>query len=1051
MAGVHTEVHLEDEITGYLTAEGRGWFSGTSEGYDKALALYPDDVIGWIRDSQPAYYEKIKATHNGATDGVILDRLKKSIEANGTLHVLRKGFKHVGVPGDIRMCVFKPDSTRNPDEMALYEKVRLRVVRQVHYSQSKPALSIDLVFFINGIPVATSELKTEFTQDVNAAVRQYKTERLPKDPVTKLAEPLLTPKRGAIVHFAVSDEEIYMTTALAGADTHFLPFNMGDEGAAGNPINPSGGAKTSYFWDRILERETWLDIMGRFVHIEKKEVTREDGRKENRETTVFPRFHQWDAVTKLTTSARDEGAGHNYLIQHSAGSGKSNSIMWLAHRLSSLHDDHDKKVFDLVLVLTDRNVLDVQLQATIAGYAHAAGHVWTIDSKEGAKSKKLAEALNDSQGIVIVTLQTFPYVVQQLEDNAKLAKRTYAIIADEAHSSQTGEDAKAIREILGISDDEPETIVDAEDVLTARMAKRATPKNMSYFAFTATPKAKTIEIFGTPGPDGKKHPFHVYTMQQAIQEGFILDILQNYTTYKFAYKLSQSDPKIGDKIVPKSETAKALFQSAKLHPTNIGKHVEIIVEHFRENVQHLLNGKAKAMVVCESRKAAVKYKLAMDEYISKHGYGDLKTLVAFSGEVTDPNEFPEKSFTEAKMNGISSAAIPKAFGEGGYQVLLVAEKFQTGFDQPLLSAMYVHKRLSGIAAVQTLSRLNRTYKRGNVEKTTTFVLDFVNEADEILASFKPYYKDAYLTENADPNQLLDVQSKLDATHVYDATDIDLYVEIFLKAQDPKTGPMHTKLKGALDPVVRKYNDWVAKAKESKNDEDIEQTAIFRKSMIEFVRAYNFLSQIHNYGDTEVEKRAIFYSGLSRLIHQDRDEALADASGVVVTHLSNRKTFEGKISLSDGDDGGLKPLSAIGTAKARQKQYGPLAEIIELLNELFGADVMEEDKIALVLPFDEIMTSNETVRAQAANNDLEQFLYASNFPDSLDNALLEAQDSVSDQNLRQNDAVKTIVERFFADKDVLDRFKRAYGTYFHRMVQGQREDHPGTASSDDPMR
>lgn len=1043
MAGVHTEVHLEDEIAAYLTGEGRGWLEGDATKYDKALALYPEDVIGWIADSQPAHCQKMKATHNGAADSIILERLKKSIEASGTLHVLRKGFKIVGLAGDVRMCVFKPDSTRNPDEMALHEKVRLRVVRQVRYSATN-GNSIDLVFFINGIPVATSELKTDFTQDVKSAINQYKTERLPKDPVSKLSEPLLTPKRGAIVHFAVSDEEIYMTTALAGADTHFLPFNMGDDGAAGNPINPAGGAKTSYFWERVLEREAWLDIIGRFVHIEKKEVTREDGRKENRETTVFPRFHQWDAVTKLTADARENGAGHNYLIQHSAGSGKSNSIMWLAHRLSSLHNDADQKVFDLVLVLTDRNVLDAQLQSTISGYAHAAGHVWTIDNKNESKSKKLAEALTDSQGIVIVTLQTFPFVVQQLEEAAELQGRTYAIIADEAHSSQTGEDAKAIREILGVSDDEPEKIVDAEDVLAARMAKRATPKNMSYFAFTATPKPKTIDIFGTPGPDGKKRPFHTYMMQQAIQERFILDVLQNYTTYSFAYRLAQRDPAVGGKVVPKSETAKVIAQAARLHPTNIAKHVEIVVEHFRENVQHLLDGKAKAMVVCESRKAAVKYKLAIDEYIKKQKYHDLKTLVAFSGEVMDENDWPGQSFTESKMNGISSAAIPSEFATDAYQVLLVAEKFQTGFDQPLLSAMYVHKKLAGIAAVQTLSRLNRTYKRGKIEKTTTFILDFVNKAEDILEAFKPYYRDAYLTENADPNQILDLQVKLDAADVYTQDDVDRYVPIYLAAQDPKNGPMHTRLKGALDPAVKRYNDWIAGAKESQNDEEIERTQIFRRNMVEFVRAYNFLSQIHNFGDTEVEKRALFYSGLARLIHQDRDEAIADASGVVVTHISNRKTFEGSISLMPGEDGGLKPVSAIGTAKARQKQYGSLAEIIELLNELFGADVKEEDKIALVLPFDSIMNRNEKVREQAANNDIEQFLNASDFSDVLDGALLEAESVVADSNNKQNQAVKAIVERFFNDKEVLDRFKRAYGAYYHRAVNEQKDATQGGA-------
>lgn len=1035
MAGVHTEVHLEDEIVAYLTAEGRGWQEGAPQKYDETLALYPDDVIEWIKTTQQEHYAKIKATHNGSTDALLLKRLREAIGKSSALDVLRNGFAHVGLRTSIRMCAFKPDSSRNAMESERYATVILRVVRQVRYSKTNNN-SIDLVFFINGIPVATAELKTDFTQDVNEAITEYKTKRLPKDPVSKLEEPLLKWKTGAIVHFAVSDEEIYMTTQLDGADTSFLPFNMGDDGAAGNPINPSGGAKTSYFWERILERDAWLQIMGRFVHLESKQVTRDDGRKQTRETIVFPRFHQWDAVAKLTEDAREKGPGQNYLIQHSAGSGKSNSIMWLAHRLASLHNNKDAKVFHSVIVLTDRNVLDTQLQQTITGYAHADGLVKTIASKGEAKSAKLAKALESKGGIIVVTLQTFPFVLQQLEDAKKLQGNAYAIIADEAHSSQSGEDAKELRQILGLSDEEPDEIITSEDFLNARMAKRATSKNLSFFAFTATPKSKTIDIFGTEGTDGKKRPFHSYTMQQAIQEGFILDVLQNYTTYKFAYKLATRDPKAGEKVVPKSETAQVISRYARLHDTNIAQRVAIMVEHFRENVQSLLGGKAKAMIVCDSRKAAVKYKLAIDKYIQEQKYSGLKTLVAFSGEITDENEWPGKKFTESNMNGIPSAAIPEEFATDEYQVLLVAEKFQTGFDQPLLCAMYVNKKLAGINAVQTLSRLNRTYKRGPVEKTTTFVLDFVNDANDILDAFKPFFRDAYLMENADPNQILDIQADLDRTGVYGKEDVDRFIEVYVAALTSKNGS-HTKLKGALDPVVRRYHDWVAAAKESKNDEEVEKTELFRKKMIEFVRAYNFLSQIYNYGDTEVEKRSLFYSHLVRLGHQDRDEAIVDASAVFATHIANRKTFEGSLSLLPGQEG-IKPMNAIGTGKARQKQYGPLAEIVTLLNELFGTDIKEEDKIALLLPFDSMMDANETVRTQAENNDVEQFLNAGDFSDALKGALLEAQEVVEDKNAQQTDVVKGMVGRLFGDQETLDRFMRAYGTYYHRKINSEKD-------------
>lgn len=1036
MSGVHTEVHLEDEIVAYLTADGRGWQEGDPVKYDRVLALYPDDVIEWIKTTQPDLYAKVKATNNGSSDSLILKRLRESINKSSALEVLRNGFGYVGLKTPIRMCAFKPDSSRNADELERHGKVILRIVRQVHYSKANNN-SIDLVLFINGIPVATTELKTDFTQDVNEAITEYKTRRLPKDPLSKLEEPLLKWKTGAIVHFAVSDEEIYMTTQLDGADTSFLPFNMGDDGAAGNPINPSGGGKTSYFWERVLERETWLEIMGRFVHIESKQVMRDDGRKETREVIVFPRFHQWDAVTKLTVDARAKGPGHNYLIQHSAGSGKSNSIMWLAHRLASLHNDKDEKVFHSVVVLTDRNVLDTQLQQTIKGYAHAEGLVKSISNKGEAKSVKLADALQSKGGIIVVTLQTFPFVLKQIEDAKRLQGKAYAIIADEAHSSQTGEDAKELRQILGLSDEEPEEVITSEDFLNARMAKRATSKNLSFFAFTATPKPKTVDLFGTEGEDGKKRPFHEYTMQQAIQEGFILDVLQNYTTYKFAYKLATQDQKSGEKVVEKSKTAQVISRYARLHDTNVAQRVAIMVEHFRENVQHLLDGKAKAMIVCDSRKAAVKYKLAIDKYIKEQKYNGLRTLVAFSGEIVDEKEWPGQKFTEANMNGVPSAAIASEFATDEYQVLLVAEKFQTGFDQPLLSAMYVNKKLADINAVQTLSRLNRTYKRGSIQKTTTFVLDFVNDANDILEAFKKFFRGAYLIENADPNQILDIQGALDSTGIYTKADVDRFTEAYVTAVRSKNGS-HTKLKGALDPVVKRYNDWVAKAKESKNDEEIEKTGLFRKNMIEFVRAYNFLSQIYNYGNTEVEKRCLFYSHLARLIHQDRDEEIVDASAVFATHIANRKTFEGRLSLMP-EGTGLRPTSAIGTAKARQKQYGPLAEIITLLNDLFGSEVKEEDKVALLLPFDNTMDANQAVRAQAENNDVEQFLNAGDFSDALKGALLDAQDVVQENNAHQTDVVKGMVGRLFSDQETLDRFMRAYGMYYHRKVNGEKDD------------
>jgi type I restriction enzyme, R subunit len=658
----HRESAFEAEICQYLAEH--GWlYSPTDLGYERELALFPEDVFGWLSDTQPDQLAKrvkpelmgeaLAKAHRG-----VLNTLVKALAADpkangGTLGVLRRGFKDLNA--QFSMCQFRPNTTLNVTTKNKYDAVRLRVMRQVHYS-TQNSNSIDLVFFVNGIPVATAELKTDFTQDITDAVLQYKNHRLPK------GEPLLQFGSRAVVHFAVSNSEVQMTTKLAGKDTRFLPFNRGNNHHAGNPPNPYG-SPTAYLWDTILQRDTWLDILNRFLHLQvTDEVDPVSDRRTRIQKMLFPRFHQWEAVTRLVDSTRAEGPGHRYLIQHSAGSGKTNSISWLAHRLSVLHDDANKPIFDSVLVITDRIVLNTQLQEAIRQIEKTAGIIAHIDRLGGTKAQQLADALHGGTKIIIVTIQTFPYAFGLIRSQSALAGKTFAIIADEAHSSQTGEASKKLKAALTATElDELADggTVDAEDVLAAEMTARAESKNLSFFAFTATPKAKTLELFGRKGPDGLPQPFHLYSMQQAIEEGFILDVLKNYTPYKTAFRLThngrsyESDDTVNagtvavsgsadGELVDKSAAIKSVMKWVRLHPTNISQKVQIIVEHFRANVGPRLGGKAKAMVVTSSRKAAVRYKLAFDKYIAEKGHSDVAALVAFSGEVSDMESAVEK-------------------------------------------------------------------------------------------------------------------------------------------------------------------------------------------------------------------------------------------------------------------------------------------------------------------------------------------------------------------------------------------------------------------------
>jgi len=872
----------------------------------------------------------------------------------------------------------------------------LRVVRQVRYSLHNENC-IDLVLFLNGIPVATCELKTDFTQCIDDAVDQYRFDRLPRTK-GKAAEPLLAFPNGALVHFAVSNAEVQMTTKLAGPATKFLPFNRGDHGAAGNPPNEKGGHRTAYLWEDVWARDSWLEILGRYV------VSIKDKRGPVTDI-IFPRYHQLDATRKLVGAVLAEGPGGKYLIQHSAGSGKTNSIAWSAHFLADLHNERHDKVFHAVIVVSDRNVIDQQLQDAIFDFQRTTGVVATIKGESASKSGELAQALAEGKKIVVCTIQTFPFALKAVQELAATQGKRFAVIADEAHSSQSGESAAQLKAVLSaeeLSDLADGGEVSSEDILAAQMASRAAVKGITYVAFTATPKAKTLELFGRrpnpaapAGPDNLPAPFHVYSMRQAIEEKFILDVLQNYTSYKLAFRLAHNGKEMDDKEVERSEALKGIMRWVRLHPYNISQKVQVVVEHYRENVAPLLNGTAKAMVVVGSRVEAVRWKLAIDKYIKDQGY-KIGTLVAFSGDVTDKESGPD-SFTEAgqAMNSsLRGRNIREAFATDEFQILLVANKFQTGFDQPLLCGMYVDRRLAGIQAVQTLSRLNRAHPG----KDTTYVLDFVNDPAEILAAFKTYHETAELEGVIDPNLVLDLRMKLDAAGYYDDFEVDRVVAVEL---DPKA--KQGDLVAALEPVVsrllhrykaanerRKIANEKGDAKAAQDAKnELDALTLFKRDMGTFQRMYTFLAQIFDYGNTAVEKRFIFFKRLLPLLEFGREREDIDLSKVILTHHNLKNRGKQAMLLGDGQAPKLQPLGA-GGGEVQEKEKALLAEIIAKVNDLFEGDLTDDDRLVYVNNvLKGKLLESEVLAQQAANNTKEQFSNSPDLSKELMNAIIDA--------------------------------------------------------------
>jgi len=974
---LHKEIRFEDDVVDHLAAHGWLYEIGAGARHDRSRALFPEDLVAWVRDSQPEAWDALSKTHAAAAEAVLLDRLRKSLDERGVLDVLRGGLDMVGLRSRLSLAQFKPAMGMNPETTRRYQANRLRVARQVRYSTGSEN-SFDLVLYLNGVPVATVELKTDFTQSLQDAIDQYRFDRDPR-PQGQKAEPLLSFPGGALVHFAVSSSEVAMTTRLEGKDTRFLPFNKGDHGGKGNPLNPTGH-RTAYLWEEVWARDSWLEILGRYM------VTRRDAKKQIT-GVIFPRYHQLDATRKLAAKVLEEGSGGRFLIQHSAGSGKTNSIAWAAHLLSELHDAKDDKLFASVIVVSDRNVIDTQLQEALFDFQRIAGVVATIKSEGGSKSGQLAEALAAGKKVIVCTIQTFPFALDAVRELAATEGKAFAVIADEAHSSQSGEAASKLKQML--SAEEAAALADggevsSEDILSAQMAGRAAERGITYVAFTATPKGKTMELFGRPphpdrpiGDENLPGPFHVYSMRQAIEEGFILDVLRNYTPYQLAFRLAHEGRDLDDREVERSKAKKEIMRWVRLHPHNISQKVQIVVEHFRENVQPLLDGKAKAMVVLGSRAEAVRWQIAVRRYIEEQGY-KLGALVAFSGEVTDA-DLGEVTEASAALNpGLNGRDIRDAFKSEAFHLLLVANKFQTGFDQPLLCGMYVDRRLAGIQAVQTLSRLNRAHPG----KDTTYVLDFVNSSDEILAAFQTYYETAALESATDPNMIYDLRAKLDGAGHYDDFEVERVVKVELN-------PMarQADLIAAIEPVAQRVVHAFNAAKQaqvsalSRDDataaaeakDHMDALALFKSDMATFQRLYSFLSQILDYGNTEIEKRSIFYRRLLPLLEFGREREGIDLSGVKLTHHSLKAESKRDLLYGEGEAPKLNGMAEVGSGSLQDKDKARLDEIIARVNDLFEGQLTDDDQLHYVNGFlKSHMLASEELQVQAMANTKAQF-------------------------------------------------------------------------------
>jgi type I restriction enzyme R subunit len=902
---------LREARAAYGNAPG-GYLRRSPEAYDRTLCLDPEMVLSFVFATQPKEWVRLTQHHGAQVKERFLRRLAGEVGRRGTLDVLRNGVKDSGC--SFKLAYFPPSSGLNAALQTLYRANLFSVVRQLRYS-GRTAHSLDMVLFLNGLPLFTLELKNPLTgQSVRDAMAQYRSDRNPKEPLFQFGR--------CLAHFAVDSDLVYMTAHLQGMETRFLPFNRGNHGGAGNPPSLTGFS-TAYLWEEILTRESVLNLIRSFIHVVEEEDDR--GRKTGSRSMIVPRYHQLDAVRRLVGDARERGAGHRYLIEHSAGSGKSNSIAWLAHQLSTLHDDADERVFDSIVVVTDRRVLDRQLQGTVRQFQQTLGVVENIDKT----SRQLREALDSGKTIIVTTLQKFPVISKEV---AALPGRRFAVIVDEAHSSQGGEGVEHLKRALSVVErqdveEEQEEEEDLNDLVVQEMKRRGHLPNVSTFAFTATPKRETLELFGERRLNGSYEAFSLYSMRQAIEEGFILDVLENYTTYTAYWNLLKTiedDPRYD-----RQEATVLLKAFVDMHEHTVAKKVEIVLDHFRNHTALRIGGRAKAMIATRSRRHAVRYKLAVDRALAAKGLG-FKALVAFSGSIEDGG----KEYTEAGMNGFSETRTAETFKRDEYRLLVVANKFQTGFDQPLLHTMYVDKKLSGVTAVQTLSRLNRVYPG----KEETMVLDFANSAETIQESFARFYERTILSDGTDPNLLYDLQGRLANFQVFGANDLDQFAAFwFTPERENKLGAVYA----VLAPALEQFNTLPE-----------EGQAAFRAVLTNYIRFYSFLSQVITFVDADLEKLYVFGRLLLRRLPVTRKELpIQIEQSIDIESYRIQKQQQGKISVPRGQ-GLLDPVHPSEIEPVRPDMEA-LSHIVRALNERFGTSFSDDDKVFIRLLEDKL--------------------------------------------------------------------------------------------------
>lgn len=1006
------EQAFEDAIVDHLGQSGWLTDTGSSAGWDKARALYVPDVLYWLETQYPEEYAKaVPESLTGIQRDVyvskLLDRLTEMLDKtpilnnktkkvqHGLLGTLRGGFSH-SQRGQMKatfgpLVAFYPENPLYTNAIEDAQKNRLRVLRQVPFDTTGTD-TLDLVLTVNGIPVVTMELKTDNTQAVRDAVKQYKVDRKP----TK-NRPLLKPGR-ALVHFAVSNQDVQMTTVLAGLDTFFLPFNQGNDGHAGNPSNPHG-SDTSYLWEEVFESELFLRILRDYA-------LWEPSSKGNKGRLVFPRYHQLRAAEKVIDDIATRGAGGRYLIQHSAGSGKTKTIAWLAHRAGRVIDDAGTPVFDSVIVVTDRTVLDDNIKEGLDLLRASEGLVVNVDNELGSKSKTLEAALTRGGHIISCTIQTFPALAKMMEKSPALAGRNYCVIMDEAHSSQHGEAATRLREILVDVDMPDGDDISSDDVLLAMDNAVANSPNLSFIALTATPKAKTLAAYGMADPDNpdKRVAFDTYEMSQAIEEGFILDVLANYSTYAMFARIR--DELGREDTVNFGEAVTDMVRFVRIHPTSIAQKVEVAVEHFRRNVMHHLGGTAKAMVVAPDRMSAATWSHKMNEYIAKRGYDDMTTLVAFSGSLKYGDGDDAIEVTEASMNGVRDTALHFRENDDA-KVLIVANKFQTGFDEPRLCAMYVDRKLSGVQAVQTLSRLNRVFP----DKPKPMVVDFVNETSAILESFKPYYRGAHIEDEIPANALADLGDTLDAAAFYTPEELDKLAEAYIAREDSET------LQSLVSPIRGRWNDHMRDARLKLDKEAYEEGKSFRANLIKYAHAWEFLSQIVDFQDALLHKRAIVAGLLSKNLNLERQDDDDDYTvgielvGVAVEPIADAidlglasEEINGELELP-GFDG--RP---VGENSPVQAAFDEAVDQVNQLMAALGVEGSTEAAGSVIRASYGILVEDTTVQALARENDPSQVAGTDAFKNKGFGALVQV--------ARES---QELFETITADPDNLERF------------------------------